>query len=126
MNDRANEKRYSAAVQTPRDYYKSEDADNFYALVRGGEDTQVGLYDHPQEDICTASVRTNAVLAGQVPGLGTDKRVMDPGSGYGGALRYLARDFGCFGIGFNVSERENERGRRQTVGFRLLSRISLP
>ncbi|MDZ7788142.1 MAG: methyltransferase domain-containing protein [Halofilum sp. (in: g-proteobacteria)] len=125
MTDRANEKNYSAAVQTARDYYNSEDADNFYALVWGGEDIHVGLYEQPQEDIYTASVRSNAVMAGQVPGLGADTRVIDLGSGYGGALRYLAREYGCSGIGFNVSERENERGRRQNAEQGLDDRVEI-
>lgn len=125
MNDHANDKRYSAAVQTARDYYNSEDADNFYALVWGGEDIHVGLYEHPHEDIYTASVRTNALMAEQVPRLGADTRVIDLGSGYGGALRYLAREYGCFSIGFNVSERENERGRRQNAEQGLDDRIEI-
>lgn len=125
MNDHANDKRYSAAVQTARDYYNSEDADNFYALVWGGEDIHVGLYEHPHEDIYTASVRTNALMAEQVPRLGADTRVIDLGSGYGGALRYLAREYGCFGTGFNVSERENERGRRKNAEQGLDNRIEI-
>ncbi len=125
MNDCAKEKHYGAAVKTARDYYNSEDADNFYALVWGGEDIHVGLYEQPQEDIYTASVRTNAVMAGQVPGLGADTRVIDLGSGYGGALRYLAREYGCSGIGFNLSERENERGRRQNAEQGLDDRVEI-
>ena len=125
MNEHANEKRHGAAVQTARDYYKSADADNFYALVWGGEDIHVGLYEHPHEDIYTASVRTNAVMAEQVPRLGADTRVIDLGSGYGGAQRYLAREDGCSGIGFNVSERENERGRRQNAEQGLDDRVGI-
>ena len=125
MNDPVNEKRYSAAVRTARDYYNSEDADNFYALVWGGEDIHVGLYEYPQEAIYTASVRSNAVMAGQIQGLDASTRVIDLGSGYGGALRYLAREYGCSGIGFNVSERENERGRGQNAEQGLDDRVEI-
>ena len=125
MNDRTNQNPYSAAVQTAREYYNSADADNFYALVWGGEDIHVGLYETPQEDIYTASVRSNAVMAGQIQGLDANTRVIDLGSGYGGALRYLAREHGCSGIGFNVSERENERGRRQNAEQGLDDRVEI-
>ena len=125
MNDHTNQNPYSAAVQTAREYYNSEDADNFYALVWGGEDIHVGLYETPQEDIYTASVRSNAVMAGQIQGLDANTRVIDLGSGYGGALRYLAREHGCSGIGFNVSERENERGRRQNAEQGLDDRVEI-
>lgn len=125
MNDRDTDQRYSAAVQTARDYYNSEDADNFYALVWGGEDIHVGIYEHPQESIFDASVRTNAVMAGQVPGLDADTRVIDLGSGYGGAMRYLAREYGCSSIGFNLSERENERGRHQNAEQALDDRVEI-
>ncbi|KAF0283046.1 methyltransferase domain-containing protein [Spiribacter roseus] len=119
------EKRYSAAVQTAHDYYDSEDADNFYALVWGGEDIHVGLYDHPQEAIDTASRRSNQVMAELTPGLNADTRVIDLGSGYGGALRYLARHYGCSGVGLNLSARENARARRQNAEQGLAERIEI-
>ncbi|MDH5777270.1 MAG: SAM-dependent methyltransferase, partial [Gammaproteobacteria bacterium] len=36
---------YSEAVATARDYYNSEDADNFYNIIWGGEDIHIGLYE---------------------------------------------------------------------------------
>jgi sarcosine/dimethylglycine N-methyltransferase len=41
---------YSDTVATAREYYNSDDADNFYYTIWGGEDIHVGLYqsdDHP-------------------------------------------------------------------------------
>jgi len=119
------EPRYSRAVQTARDYYDSEDADNFYARVWGGEDIHVGLYDHPQEQIDAASRRSNRVMAEQTPGLAAETRVIDLGSGYGGALRYLARHYGCPGVGLNLSVRENARARRLNAEQGLAGRIEI-
>ena len=119
------EPRYSRAVQTARDYYDSEDADNFYARVWGGEDIHVGLYDHPQEQIDAASRRSNRVMAEQTPGLAAETRVIDLGSGYGGALRYLARHYGCAGVGLNLSVRENARARRLNAEQGLAGRIEI-
>ncbi|MDH5409605.1 MAG: SAM-dependent methyltransferase, partial [Gammaproteobacteria bacterium] len=49
---------YSEAVATARDYYNSEDADNFYNIIWGGEDIHIGLYESTNESIVEASHRT--------------------------------------------------------------------
>lgn len=103
---------YVGAVKTARDYYNSEDADNFYTIVWGGEDIHVGLYEYPSEKVFDASRRTVQEMAGKLPELNANTRVIDIGSGYGGAARYLAREYGCPVVALNLSERENERGRR--------------
>jgi sarcosine/dimethylglycine N-methyltransferase len=102
---------YQAVVQTARDYYNSDDADSFYATIWGGEDIHIGLYRSEDEDIHTASRRTVEQIASHLRGLGKDSYVLDVGSGYGGAARYLARRFGCRVVGLNLSEVENERAR---------------
>lgn len=103
--------RYSAVVQTARDYYNSDDADNFYYHVWGGEDIHIGLYETENEPIDVASERTVATMAGRLRGLGRESRVIDAGAGYGGAARWLARSFGCRVACVNLSETQNERNR---------------
>lgn len=105
--------RYSAAVNTARDYYNSDDADNFYYSIWGGEDIHVGLYERADEDIAIASRRTVERMAAKV-GITSSTRVLDIGSGYGGAARYLAKTFGCHVTCLNLSEVENDRNRRFT------------
>ncbi|HKJ07817.1 MAG TPA: class I SAM-dependent methyltransferase, partial [Gammaproteobacteria bacterium] len=95
---------YSAAVATARDYYNSDDADNFYFTIWGGEDIHVGLYQSDDEPIFAASRRTVERLAGKLTGLGKDSRVLDLGAGYGGAARYLAATYGCRVVALNLSE----------------------
>ena len=102
---------HSEVVSTARDYYNSEDADNFYFHIWGGEDIHIGLYEHEDEAIATASRRTVEHMARQVPDLGAGSRVLDLGAGYGGAARYLARRFGCHVTALNLSEAENARDR---------------
>ena len=102
---------YSDVVKTARDYYNSEDADNFYLHIWGGEDIHIGLYQSEREDIAAASRRTVERLADRLPAIGADARVLDIGSGYGGAARYLAKRFGCKVIALNLSEKENQRNR---------------
>jgi sarcosine/dimethylglycine N-methyltransferase len=103
---------YSEVVETARSYYNSDDADNFYFNVWGGEDIHIGLYETPAKSIAAASRRTVQRMASQVAqGLGPDSRVLDVGAGYGGAARYLAKTYGCRVTALNLSEKENARNR---------------
>ncbi|MBK1647177.1 SAM-dependent methyltransferase [Rhabdochromatium marinum] len=102
---------YTEVVETARAYYNSEDADQFYFHVWGGEDIHIGLYRTPDEPIRDASRRTVEQMAAQIPGLGPQTRVLDMGAGYGGAARYLAKTFSCQVTALNLSETENARDR---------------
>jgi len=104
---------YSEAVETARGYYNSEDADNFYFHVWGGEDIHIGLYESAEEPIATASARTVERIADRIatPLSSPDARVIDLGAGYGGAARHLAKRFGCQVMALNLSEAENQRDR---------------
>ena len=106
-------KSYSEVVETARDYYNSEDADNFYFHVWGGEDIHIGLYETGDEPIRDASLRTVEHIASRLQvKLDADKTVLDMGAGYGGVARYLAKNYGCKVVALNLSERENERDRK--------------
>jgi sarcosine/dimethylglycine N-methyltransferase len=100
----------AAARRIAEDYYDSEDADNFYALIWGGEDIHIGLYETPPGEISAASRRTVEFMASRVS-LDSGSRVLDIGAGYGGAARYLAKTTGASVTCLNVSEVENERNR---------------
>ena len=75
----------ATATRTARDYYNSEDADKFYATIWGGEDIHVGIYESPDDAIADASRRTVARMSALLECPGTGTRVLDIGSGYGGA-----------------------------------------
>lgn len=102
---------YSEVVNIARDYYNSHDADNFYAIVWGGEDIHIGLYESENEPILDASHRTIRHMAKQVGNIDPQQTVLDLGAGYGGAARYLASTFGCAVTALNLSEKENKRNR---------------
>lgn len=104
---------YSRVVQTARDYYNSEDADNFYFHVWGGEDIHVGLYRSDDEAIADASRRTVQRMSEILGPLGENDRVLDLGAGYGGSMRFLAKQFGCRCVALNLSEVENARDREK-------------
>lgn len=94
-------------------YYDSSDADEFYFHIWGGEDIHIGLYRSDQDPIGDASRRTVEAMADSVEGvLGKNARVIDLGSGFGGAARYLAKRFGCHVTCLNISQVENDRNRK--------------
>jgi sarcosine/dimethylglycine N-methyltransferase len=104
---------YSSAIEeTAREYYNSDDADNFYFHVWGGEDIHVGLYQSDEEPIRDASRRTVERMAEKYDKLSAETRIIDVGGGYGGSMRYLAHQFGCPSVVLNISEKENERDRQ--------------
>jgi sarcosine/dimethylglycine N-methyltransferase len=113
---------YSTAVNTARDYYNSGDADNFYYSIWGGEDIHVGLYQSPDEEIALASRRTVERMAGKLE-ITRSTHVLDIGSGYGGAARYLARTYGCQVTCLNLSEVENHRNRQNNDAQGLAGQI---
>jgi sarcosine/dimethylglycine N-methyltransferase len=117
--------RYSEVVQTAREYYNSDDADNFYFHVWGGEDIHIGLYESDSEDIAAASERTVATMAAMLSGLGPDRCVADLGAGYGGAARWLARHFGCRVSCVNLSEAQNRRNRELSAAAGLSALIDV-
>ena len=102
---------YSQVVNTARDYYNSDDADNFYFKIWGGEDIHIGLYQMEDEPIFDASQRTVATMADHIGSQTGHIRVLDLGSGYGGAARYLSSALNCRVVALNLSEKENQRNR---------------
>lgn len=105
---------YSDAVNTARNYYNSNDADNFYFTIWGGEDIHVGMYENEEESIFIASRRTVESIASKLD-INSETRVVDFGSGYGGAARFLAKTYGCHVTAINLSEVENRRNREMNV-----------
>ncbi len=96
-------------------YYDSEDADQFYLNIWGGEDIHIGLYQGDGDKIADASRRTVEKMAHQIEGLDADSRALDIGAGYGGSARYLAGTFGCEVVCLNISETENARNRKRNA-----------
>jgi sarcosine/dimethylglycine N-methyltransferase len=105
---------YSQTVKTAQEYYNSDDADNFYFHIWGGQDIHIGSYASPDEDIATASEHTVRNMAAQLHDIGADTRVIDIGAGYGGAARWLAQTHLCHVSCLNLSEAQNVRNRTLT------------
>ncbi|HEY3683009.1 MAG TPA: methyltransferase domain-containing protein [Streptosporangiaceae bacterium] len=101
---------YNGAVSTARDYYNSDDADNFYFNVWGGEDIHVGVYEPADLTIAEASRATVTRMADKID-ITPATTVLDIGSGFGGSARYLAKTYGCKVQCLNLSEVENNRNR---------------
>ena len=115
--------RTDQSIALARDYYDSAEADDFYRTIWGGEDIHVGLYD-TGPDITAASRRTVERMAGKAGKL-EGKHVLDLGSGYGGAARVLASEYGAQVTCLNLSAVENERNRAMTCAAGLEDQITV-
>ncbi|MGX1884760.1 SAM-dependent methyltransferase [Streptomyces sp. NPDC055287] len=106
------EDKAARAADVARTYYNAGDVDGFYAHAWGGEDIHFGMYSDAREAVGVASRRTVERLAAKAgDALGSDSTVLDMGSGYGGAARRLAGQFGCHVVALNISEVQNRRHR---------------
>ncbi len=115
---------YSTTVETARTYYNSDDADNFYAVIWGGEDIHIGIYESDQDSIIEASRKTVSRLANLVA-LNSKTKVLDIGSGYGGTARYLAKTTDCQVDCLNLSETQNQRNRQLNEEQNLTDKITV-
>ena len=113
------------AIETAREYYNSDDADNFYHIVWGGEDIHVGLYASADEPIRLASARTVERMREMLPPMDANTRILDLGAGYGGAARNNVLATGCHVTCLNLSEKENERNREKNAALGLEDRIEV-
>ena len=98
----------SPAVATARTYYNSNDAENFYANIWGGENIHIGLYEGENDSIAQASHRTVQKIVSLLK-IHEHSRVLDIGSGYGGMARYLVKNIGCQVDCLNLSQVQNQR-----------------
>jgi len=103
---------YDEVLKVTKEYYDSDDAQNFYYTLWGGEDLHLGIYESSNESIRDASRRTVLKMASLLPKLDADSRVLDLGGGFAGSARTLAREFGCHVAVLNLSSTENECGRK--------------
>jgi sarcosine/dimethylglycine N-methyltransferase len=112
-------------VRVAQQYYDSNDADQFYFNVWGGEDIHVGLYEAPDDPVGLASRRTVSHMAQELSQLAPGTRVLDIGAGYGGAARHLAKHHGFVVTCLNLSETQNDRNREQTRAAGLEDRVTV-
>lgn len=115
----------SAAEQVAEHYYDSQEADQFYFNIWGGNDIHIGLYEREDEPIADASRRTVDRMAAMLEGLSAGSKLIDIGAGYGGAARQLAERFGCDVTCLNLSETQNARNREQNAAQGLAERINV-
>lgn len=112
-------------VKTTQEYYDSDDADQFYHTIWGGEDIHVGIYQSPEEEIRIASNRTVRSMAELIPGLNDQTKILDLGAGYGGAARFFATQYGAHVTCLNLSEKENERNREKNEAAGLGNKVEV-
>ena len=116
---------YSEAVRTAQAYYNSDDAENFYSRLWGGEDIHIGLYESDSEAVVDASHRTVEHMCDLLGPALDGATVLDIGGGYGGSARYIAQHHNADVVSLNLSEVQNERARRKNAERGLDQRVSI-
>ncbi|MXO64473.1 methyltransferase domain-containing protein [Altericroceibacterium endophyticum] len=111
-------------VAVAQNYYDSDEADNFYHTIWGGEDIHVGIYEKTR-DIREAS-RTTVDRMVQLLGDLKGKTVLDIGAGYGGGARVLTSQYGAEHVTcLNIAVKENCRNRAMNEEAGLSERITV-
>lgn len=100
---------YSKTVAKTRDYYDSNNMLNFHNIVYG-DNIHIGIYQTGDELISEANIRTLEIISTWL-NLNISSEVLDIGSGYGGAARYLAQQANCHVDCLNLSKAQNEINR---------------
>ena len=114
----------SSASKAAEAYYDSEDADNFYTAIWGGEDIHVGLYGDGRS-IKEASRPTVERMADKLGDVSQEAKVLDIGAGYGGSARYLAKRFGVKVTCLNIADVENAKNRQFNAEQGLDSQVTV-
>ena len=104
--------KYSNDIEVTRSYYNSEDAHNFYYQIWGGEDLHLGIYNSKDDNVFEASRRAIDRIASHADKMDANTKVIDFGGGFSGSARHIAKKYGCHVTVLNLSETENERGRK--------------
>ncbi len=96
-------------LKDTKTYFNSDAAQAFYQSVWGGDDIHVGVYDDPSLTIGAASRETTKKMVDILPSsVDGNTRILDLGSGYGGAARYVSWHYGCKVDCLDISEKQNE------------------
>ena len=99
---------YNVSERVAKAAYDSADAGAFYSQIWGGDDIHLGLYETPEEPIADASHRTMERMVSKIQQDSIDY-VVDLGSGYGGAARYLQAELNSRVLAVNLSGEQNRR-----------------
>jgi sarcosine/dimethylglycine N-methyltransferase len=106
-------------------YPDREELDVYYSFLGGKENTHIGIYKKAKETIEKARQNTVEDMIAKLPRINKSTSILDIGSGYGGAARFLVEKFGCKVDCLNPSERENERNRELTEAAELGDKITI-
>jgi len=117
---------YSDVVEKVKNYYDSDDADNFYYHIWGGKDIHIGCYKFSDESIAIASERTvNRMCSIAQDNLKPEAKILDLGSGYGGSARHIVNQYGCHVSCLNLSQVQNKRNLEMNSQQQVLGRINV-
>jgi sarcosine/dimethylglycine N-methyltransferase len=121
-----NSKIPSKTTSFARENCNSQDADNFYSIIWGG-DIHIGMYSDNHMTIKEVSANTISCFHELLRKRLTLEtfNIADLGSGYGGVSRYLCRILNTHVSAINISDVENDRHKQLNIESGLDSKINI-
>lgn len=110
-NDQGDFLPYNESERVAQAAYDSDDAGAFYSQIWGGDDIHLGMYESPDEPIADASHRTMQHMVNKLQ-QDSIHYIVDLGSGYGGAARFLNAELDSQVMAVNLSGEQNRRAEK--------------
>lgn len=104
--------------------YDSQDAGAFYSQIWGGDDIHLGIYTTEDEPIADASHRTMQLMVEKIQQDAVNY-IVDLGSGYCGAARYLTGHLDSHVLAVNLSSEQNRRAQNLNQQAGVDDRVSV-
>ncbi|GAA2045281.1 hypothetical protein GCM10009720_27680 [Yaniella flava] len=115
---------YNESERVARAAYDSDDADAFYSQIWGGDDIHLGMYASSDEPIADASHRTMQHMVDKIQ-QDSINYIVDLGSGYCGAARFLTTALDSQVLAVNLSGEQNRRAEALNVAAGADDRITV-
>lgn len=115
---------YNESERVARAAYDSHDAGAFYSQIWGGDDIHLGIYETPDEPIADASHRTMEHMVHKLQQESVNY-IVDLGSGYCGAARFLSKELNSQVLAVNLSGEQNRRAEALNIAAGTEDRITV-
>lgn len=98
-----------SSTERAQNHYNSDNAQHLYSIAIGRDTLNLGIYEDKTLSVAEGMQKTVDWMAEFMPQLDKEGHVIDLGSGYGHASRYIAKRYGCQVTCLNISEEQNKR-----------------
>jgi cyclopropane fatty-acyl-phospholipid synthase-like methyltransferase len=106
-------------------YFDNPKAIRLYPAIFGGENIHTGIYKKKSDSIDTAAENTMKLMTRLLPKIGKNTHILNLGTSYGAAARFLAQKYQCKIECLSFSEQGNEYNEQLTKEAELEDHINI-